>query len=241
MKRKFSTSLCIGLLSFSMQTKIYACIVKVGPRMTPQAVSNTIYALSQMGFQWQDICSDARSTLVCAIMRQHNHFNQQGLSMTLFSLGRMNVINSMGTLSDNNNDGINYASSSENDEESFLPLLVDALVKKGPKMDAQQLANSLHGLGRLSILVGPSMNSLTQQSLLSAAASTSDVMTEQELGNTVWGLGQIGTQFSRAPRTVVYKLYKNRHFCCKSKSDTDGVPGQASQKRSRGILGHVPR
>ena len=89
-------------LSLPMQEKLFTCISKVGPRMTPQAVSNSIYALSQIGFQWQDLCSNTRSSLISAIIRQHGHFNQQGLSMTLFSWWTMynsiNVLIVMATL-----------------------------------------------------------------------------------------------------------------------------------------------
>ena len=74
-------------------------------------------------------------------------------------------------------------------------------------MDGQQLANSLHGLGRLSMLVGPSLNYTNQQGLLASAAFRSVNMTEQEIGNTIWGLGQIGVQFSSANRSALDKLY----------------------------------
>ena len=70
--------------------------------------------------------------------------------MTLFSLGKMNAIEIA-------------EESYDHGSVMFLPMLVDCFVNMSDRMDGQELANSLHGLGRISMTMGPFMDATSQQ------------------------------------------------------------------------------
>ena len=104
----------------------------------------------------------------------------------------------------------------------FIFVLVETLSTKASQMNAKELANSIHGLGRLlhtfawdafvrsnhmqfSRLPQGSdfeVTPMMQQSLLTSDLLKCIDRTEQELGNTMWGLGQIGNESNAAVSTT---------------------------------------
>ena len=174
-------------LSYNLTKAVFSAIVLTAPDMTPQAVSNVLYSLARIGFSWKLIPVETQVAMLKALSRLAFQLNEAGVSTILYALGVM-------TQQQPQPHGFEVSRS-----------LLDALSAKSSSMAHHELANSLHGLGRLSNI---HCNDLLRSKLLFDVSKICNFMTEQELGNSVWGLGRIGTDFSVADDKDVSPIYE---------------------------------
>ena len=152
--------------------------------MTQQGLSNTLWALQEMGLRLTPHEREGTGgregmetgrigdSLFSAILRLAPDMSGQCYSTIMYSLGVM---------------GCQYPTLSP----KIRIALEGVCSREGPEMGTKETSMALYGLAKMKLSF-EYLSSNIRISLMSRVTATCGSMDEQELGNTVWALGQIG-------------------------------------------------
>ena len=149
--------------------------------MTQQGLSNTLWAFQEMGLRLTNDRDWGREgtetgrigdSLFSAILRLAPVMSGQCYSTIIYSLGVM---------------GCQYPSLST----KIRIALEGVCSRESPGMGTKETSMALYGLAKMKLSF-EYLSSNIRTSLLSRVTATCGSMDEQELGNTIWALGQIG-------------------------------------------------
>ena len=157
--------------------------------ITPQGLANIFWALGTMGDRWEFLPLALQST-IGRVLRRFNSNSPTPTPLGMQSIA--SIVNGLAKL----DFALNSGEKKENQhhlEESLLYLL--SAIPQGKASYPHEIAVLIHSLAKIklmwsSIPAGPS-NSIRQ-----SIERSSFKMSEQEIGNVVWGLGQMGVDFT---------------------------------------------
>jgi hypothetical protein len=150
--------------SSKFNDSLYTAINTILRSMTPQATSNIVYSLSKIGFSWNSLPKSTQIALESSILQLGKSLNNIGISTILYALGKMAAIEL---------------------DPNVTKLLMHEVQLKSVNMTGLEMANSVYGLG----LLFSDFDDAFKRKLVISTSTICKTMTEQELGNTLWGLG----------------------------------------------------
>lgn len=175
-------------LDVKLRSSLSEVVVSRSPQLTQQGLSNTLWALQEMGvvlypasvpvsLEGRSRIKDTefsrmRESLSSATLRLAHVLSAQSYSTIVYSMAMM---------------GCQYTAL----EHSSRTALESACSRVGPAMGPKEISLALYGLGKMNMLLR-SVSSSTRSTLLTAVAEHCSGMDEQELGNTVWALSHVG-------------------------------------------------
>lgn len=164
----------------SFQQRILGRLEELLPEMGHQGISNSLWSLAVMSFPPNHLVAypGILSGISRAVERDSHKFNAKSLSTTYYSLSKL-----LGN-------GVH--------DESARKILdsLEKITLRIHRFKSIEVANIIYGLGRLG---APISSNLTACLVVSFVDSISQ-MSEQELGNSIWGLfGQLGVDYSSLP------------------------------------------
>jgi hypothetical protein len=175
-------------LDVKLRSSLSEAVVSRSPQLTQQGLSNTLWALQEMGVVLYPASvpvsvegrsrikdtesSRMRESLSLATLRLAHVLSAQSYSTIVYSMAMM---------------GCQYTAL----EHSSRTSLESACSRVGPAMGPKEISLALYGLGKMNMLLR-SVSSSTRSTLLTAVAEHCSGMDEQELGNTVWALSHVG-------------------------------------------------
>lgn len=177
-------------LDGKLRSSLTEAVVSRSPLLTQQGLSNTLWALQEMGlvlYLHPAVDSSRnkikvktkvmeskrmRESLTSATLRLANVLSAQSYSTIVYSMAMM---------------GCQYTAL----EQRSRTALESALARLGPAMGPKEISLALYGLGKMNMNLR-SVPDSTRGTLLRAVADHCSGMDEQELGNTVWALSQVG-------------------------------------------------
>ena len=175
-------------LDVKLRSSLSEAVVSRSPQLTQQGLSNTLWALQEMGVVLYPASvpvsvegrsrikdtesSRMRESLSSATLRLAHVLSAQSYSTIVYSMAMM---------------GCQYTAL----EHSSRTALESACSRVGPAMGPKEISLALYGLGKMNMLLR-SVSSSTRSTLLTAVAEHCSGMDEQELGNTVWALSHVG-------------------------------------------------
>lgn len=179
-----------GTLDGKLRSSLTEAVVSRSPLLTQQGLSNTLWALQEMGlvlYPHPAVDSNRnknkinakvmesnrmRGSLTSATLRLANVLSAQSYSTIVYSMAMM---------------GCQYTAL----EQRSWTALESALARVGPAMGPKEISLALYGLGKMNLHLR-SVSVDTRSILLTAITDHCSGMDEQELGNTVWALSQVG-------------------------------------------------
>ena len=175
-------------LDVKLRSSLSEAVVSRSPQLTQQGLSNTLWALQEMGVVLYPASvpvsvegrsrikdtesSRMRESLSSATLRLAHVLSAQSYSTIVYSMAMM---------------GCQYTAL----EHSSRTALESACSRVGTAMGPKEISLALYGLGKMNMLLR-SVSSSTRSTLLTAVAEHCSGMDEQELGNTVWALSHVG-------------------------------------------------
>lgn len=175
-------------LDAKLRSSLSEAVVSRSPQLTQQGLSNTLWALQEMGVVLypamvpvsvegrsrikETESSRMKESLTSATLRLAHVLSAQSYSTIVYSMAMM---------------GCQYMAL----EHSSRTALESACSRVGPALGPKEISLALYGLGKMNMLLR-SVSSSTRNTLLSAVAEHCSGMDEQELGNTVWALSHVG-------------------------------------------------
>ena len=177
-------------LDGKLRGSLTEAVVSRSPLLTQQGLSNTLWALQEMGlvlYLHPAVDSSRnkikvktkvmeskrmRESLTSATLRLANVLSAQSYSTIVYSMAMM---------------GCQYTAL----EQRSRTVLESALARLGQAMGPKEISLALYGLGKMNMHLR-SVSDNTRGILLTAVADHCSGMDEQELGNTVWALSQVG-------------------------------------------------
>jgi len=151
----------------TFQNLVFRAVNQISSSVTPQGLGNILYSLGKIGIVWSSLTNQTQFVLKDSIIRLASSMNEIGISTVLYSLGKMDM------------------TMTQYYDVEFLTILLNELNIKVNNMTHAALANAVYGLGRMSIYVDDPLRT----KLVASVSKACREMTEQELGNCVWGLG----------------------------------------------------
>jgi hypothetical protein len=186
-------------LDVKLRSSLTEAVVSRSPQLTQQGLSNTLWALQEMGvvlypasvpvsMEGRSRIKDTessrmRESLTSATLRLARVLSAQSYSTIVYSMAMM---------------GCQYSAL----ENSSRTALESACSRVGPAMGPKEISLALYGLGKMNMLLR-SVSSSTRSTLLTAVAEHCSGMDEQELGNTVWALSHVGHSVTEEPGRVL--------------------------------------
>ena len=176
-----------------MRSSLSEAVVSRSPLLTQQGLSNTLWALQEMGVVLYPAegknkgkvteSNRMRESLSSATVRLAPLLTAQSYSTIVYSMAMM---------------GCQYTAL----EQRSRNALEAACVREGPVMGPKEISLALYGLGKMNMHFR-SISSSTRSILLTAVRDHCSGMDEQELGNAVWALGQLGHSVSEESGRVL--------------------------------------
>ena len=165
-------------LDESTRAVLHSAIVSKSVILTQQGLSNCIWAVQALGLSIYDAREDdimavgIRNSFSIATVRVTSNFTAQGVATTLYSMGKMGCV------------------------YSTIPIqtrmsLESAFIREGSFVGAKEVSMALYGLAKMDASWSIFPNNF-RLLIISAVTKSCRSMDEQQLGNTVWALCQLG-------------------------------------------------
>lgn len=174
-------------LELPVRASLSEAVVSLSHALTQQGLSNTFWALQEMGmalYTAQDSGRDRdaelarrmRGSLSAATLRLSSELSPQSYSTLLYSMAMM---------------GCQYSSLDPRTRAALESSLVREGGREGSRMGAKETSMALYGMAKMNLMFD-SLSSRMREVLLTAVSENCRYMDEQELGNTVWALSHVG-------------------------------------------------
>lgn len=181
----------------STRTKLLAHVITLEETLIPRSISNILWAFHKFDLNWDKLGEKLQITLLRSIEREIDDFNGEGVSITIYALSHL--------LS--NNEGCKVDDKSLN----VIKALLQRITTLTHKLQPIEVANIVYGLAKLDLNVND-LDITVKNSLISSVRNTISSMSEQEFGNTVWGLfGKLGFDFNTLSVSVSNAMAKMQH------------------------------
>jgi hypothetical protein len=174
-------------LELPVRASLSEAVVSLSHALTQQGLSNTFWALQEMGmalYTAQDggrdrdaeLARRMRGSLSAATLRLSSELSPQSYSTLLYSMAMM---------------GCQYQSLDIRTRAALESSLVRDGGREGSRMGAKETSMALYGMAKMNLMF-ESLSSRVREVLLTAVSDNCGEMDEQELGNTVWALSHVG-------------------------------------------------